>query len=179
MVVGGGVIGLSVAWEAASAGLSVSVVDPRPGRGATWAAAGMLAPVGEAHFGEEALTALNIAAARAWPGVRPGPRGGGRPLGRLRRADGTLLVAVDASDRAATDDLLGLPRPLGLDRRAAGVTGPAGHSSRCWPPGSGAGPTWPATTRWTTVGWSTPSSPPAGPVGSTSSTTRCPMIEVR
>src|SRR5580704_16570293 len=67
VVVGGGVIGLAVAWEAARAGMVVTVADPLPGRGATWAAAGMLAPVGEAHFGEGRLTALNLASARAWP----------------------------------------------------------------------------------------------------------------
>ena len=68
VVVGGGVIGLSIAWRAAAGGMAVTIVDPDPGHGASWAAAGMLAPVGEAHFGEEALTALNVEAARAWPG---------------------------------------------------------------------------------------------------------------
>ena len=45
-VIGGGVIGLSVAWRAARAGLSVAVVDPDPGSGASHFAAGMIAPVG-------------------------------------------------------------------------------------------------------------------------------------
>ena len=39
-MVGGGVIGLAIAWRAAQAGLSVTVVDQTPGRGASWAAAG-------------------------------------------------------------------------------------------------------------------------------------------
>ena len=47
VVVGAGVIGLSCGWQAAAAGLSVVVIDPHPGHGATWAAAGMLAPAGE------------------------------------------------------------------------------------------------------------------------------------
>ena len=42
VVIGGGVIGLAVAWEAARGGMAVTVADPLPGRGATWAAAGML-----------------------------------------------------------------------------------------------------------------------------------------
>jgi glycine oxidase len=117
VVVGGGVIGLSIAWRAASAGMSVSVVDPRPGRGATWAAAGMLAPVGEANFGEEPLTALNIEAARVWPGFAAElEAASGRPVGYV--AAGTLLVAVDASDRAATDDLLQYRAQLGLTAQA-------------------------------------------------------------
>src|SRR5271166_2445802 len=92
VVVGGGIIGLSLAWRAASTGRAVTVVDPDPGRGATWAAAGMLAPVGEAHFGEEDLASLNLAAARKWPGfARDLEVAAGRTV-HFRR-DGTLLVA--------------------------------------------------------------------------------------
>src|SRR5690606_41764660 len=47
VVVGGGIVGLAVAWCAARAGLTVTVLDPAPGDGATHAAAGMLAPVTE------------------------------------------------------------------------------------------------------------------------------------
>ena len=116
IVVGGGVIGLAIAWESAAAGMTVTVVDPRPGRGAGWAAAGMLAPVGEAHFGEDALTALNVASARAWPAfARALETASGRSVRYV--AEGTLLVALDASDRAATDDLLAYQLALGLTAR--------------------------------------------------------------
>ena len=95
VVVGGGVIGLSIAWQAAAAGLSVTLADPTPGRGAGWAAAGMLAPVGEAHFGEDLLTALNVGAARAWPGfARALEEASGLPVHFVD--DGTLLIAADA-----------------------------------------------------------------------------------
>src|ERR1700722_8101119 len=60
-VVGGGVIGLACAWELSRNGHDVTVVAPGPvpGRdGASWVAAGMLAPVTEAQFGESALTRL-------------------------------------------------------------------------------------------------------------------------
>ncbi|MFD0477836.1 FAD-dependent oxidoreductase [Nonomuraea thailandensis] len=33
VIVGGGVVGLSVAWRTARAGRAVTVVDPAPGRG--------------------------------------------------------------------------------------------------------------------------------------------------
>jgi glycine oxidase len=116
VVIGAGVIGLSIAWRAGAAGLDVTVVDPVPGRGASWAAAGMLAPVGEAHFGEDALTALNLEAARLWPDfARDLETASGRPV--HLRCDGTLLVAGDVSDRAATDDVLRYRQSLGLEAR--------------------------------------------------------------
>jgi len=45
LIAGGGVIGLSIAWELASHGASVSLIDQgRIGREASWAGAGMLPP---------------------------------------------------------------------------------------------------------------------------------------
>ncbi|MEM1060809.1 MAG: glycine oxidase ThiO [Planctomycetota bacterium] len=45
VVIGGGVIGLSIAWECARAGMSVRLLDrDEPGRAASWAGAGMLPP---------------------------------------------------------------------------------------------------------------------------------------
>ncbi|HVB93498.1 MAG TPA: glycine oxidase ThiO [Acidimicrobiales bacterium] len=116
LVVGGGVIGLSVAWRAAAAGLSVAVVDPRPGHGATWAAAGMLGPVGEAHFGEEALARANVAAARQWPAFALDlETASSRTVGYRR--SGTVMAAMDPSDRRVVDDVLGYQLSLGLSPR--------------------------------------------------------------
>jgi glycine oxidase len=113
VVVGGGVIGLAVAWQAAEAGMAVTVVDPSPGRGASWAAAGMLAPVGEAHFGEEAHTRLHVQAAEAWPEfARALEAASGTTVEYT--TGGTLMVAVDPSDLAVLDDLLGYHRSVGL-----------------------------------------------------------------
>jgi len=68
VVVGGGVIGLCVAWRTAQLGMSVIVVDQDPApRGASWAAAGMLAPVGESNFGGESLLRFNLEGARCYP----------------------------------------------------------------------------------------------------------------
>ena len=52
-VIGGGVIGHGIAWEARRSGRSVVLIDKAPGTGASWAAAGMLAPVSELHYQEE------------------------------------------------------------------------------------------------------------------------------
>jgi glycine oxidase len=113
LVVGGGVIGLGVAWRAAQAGMAVTVVDPSPGRGASWAAAGMLAPVTEVHYGEQALLRLNLAAADRWPGFAAElEEAAGRQVG-YRRC-GTLTVARDTDDNAALEDLYRFQLRCGL-----------------------------------------------------------------
>jgi glycine oxidase len=113
VVIGGGIVGLAIAWQAAEAGLDVALVDPTPGRGSSWAAAGMLAPVAEAHFGEEALAALNVAAVRIWPDFASRLEAATKMTVHFR-PDGTLLVAADPSDRAATDRVLDFHRTTGL-----------------------------------------------------------------
>src|SRR5271154_950609 len=67
-VVGGGVIGLACAWELSRNGHVVTVLAPASGSdGASWVAAGMLAPVTEAQFGESALPARLGGGAGRWP----------------------------------------------------------------------------------------------------------------
>lgn len=113
VVVGGGVIGLATAWRAAGHGLRVTVQDRQPGRGAAWVAAGMLAPVTEAHYGEEALVRLNLASALRWPTFAEELElDSGLPVGY--RTCGTLAVAADAGDRALLMDLHRFQDSLGL-----------------------------------------------------------------
>jgi glycine oxidase len=114
VVVGGGVIGLGIAWRATQAGMTVTVVDEAPGRGASWAAAGMLAPVTELHYGEDELLALNLASAARWPGFAAEvEEASGQPVGY--RPGGTLAVARDADDNAALEDLYRFQLRCGLD----------------------------------------------------------------
>jgi glycine oxidase len=113
VVVGGGVIGLAVAWRTAAAGLHVALADPEPGRGASWAAAGMLAPVTEVHFGEEPLLQLNLASNAAWPGFAAELAAAAGVDPGYRRC-GTLVVARDADENAALDDLYAFQVRLGL-----------------------------------------------------------------
>jgi len=114
--VGGGVIGLSGAWRCAQEGRSVAVVDPAPGRGASWVAAGMLAPVTEAHFGENDLVSLLVAGAARWESFASELTAASDLDVGYRRC-GTVVVAADASDRAAVDELLELQASLGLTSR--------------------------------------------------------------
>ncbi len=114
VVVGGGVIGLGIAWRAALAGMTVTVVDEAPGRGASWAAAGMLAPVTEVHYGERPLLGLNLAAAARWPTFAAEvEEASGLPVGY--RPGGTLAVASDADDNAALEDLYQFQLRCGLE----------------------------------------------------------------
>src|SRR5664280_3019050 len=116
VVVGGGFIALSIGWLAACSVFAVAVIDPRSGHGSTWAAAGMLGPVGEAHFGEERLACLNVAAARQWPAfARDLEEASNRAVGYI--ASGTVLAAMDASDRRVIDDVLTFQTDLGLSPR--------------------------------------------------------------
>ncbi|HEX6077818.1 MAG TPA: glycine oxidase ThiO [Micromonosporaceae bacterium] len=112
-VVGGGVIGLAIAWRCAQRGLRVTVHDPDPGSGASSVAAGMLAPVTEAHFGEEPLLRLALAAARGWPEFAAElSEAAGEPLGY--RTDGTLLVAYTDDDLREIQRLHRFYESLGL-----------------------------------------------------------------
>jgi glycine oxidase len=113
LVAGGGVIGTAIAWRAAMAGLDVAVVDPGRGDAASLVAAGMLAPVSEALFGEEALLALNLLALRRFPTFAAELEDAtGRSAG-LRR-EGTLAVAYDRDDAAALARLTAFRRAAGL-----------------------------------------------------------------
>lgn len=120
MVAGGGLIGLAVAWRCAQRGLSVTVVDEAPGAGASFAAAGMLAPVSEVGYGEEALLALCRASLERFPGfVAEVQEASGIDVGF--RTAGTLLVGFDADDMHTLERLRTYQTELGLDVEVLGA----------------------------------------------------------
>jgi len=102
-VVGGGVIGLSVAWRLAAAEHRVVVIDPAPATGASWVAGGMLAPIAEAWPGEEGLLTIGTASLDAWPEFAGDLSAAAGDPGL--RTDGTVVVAVDAADAARLEIL--------------------------------------------------------------------------
>jgi len=68
IVIGGGVIGLSIAWELAGQGLSVRVLEQGTfGCEASWAGAGMLPPGNSAHA-QTSEARLRGATHQLWPG---------------------------------------------------------------------------------------------------------------
>ena len=110
LVVGGGVIGLAAAYRLAGAGHRGPAGRRRHRRGASWAAAGMLAPVSEAGFGEDALTRLSLAAVPAFRRSPPSwTSRTGEPVGL--RTEGTLVVGVQRRrpGRAGSADRLSRP----------------------------------------------------------------------
>jgi glycine oxidase len=106
-VVGGGAIGLACALRAQQRGARVCVIDA--GEPGAWhVAAGMLAPVSEAEFGERDLLTLGLESAKRYadfcaPLDDPG-----------YRTTGTLVVARDRDEAEALDRLAAFRRELGL-----------------------------------------------------------------
>lgn len=112
-VIGGGVIGHGIAWEARRSGRSVVLVDDAPGSGASWAAAGMLAPVSELHYQEEDLLELMLESSGRWPAFAADlDEAAGRDPGYLTTT--TIAVGADAADRRALMDLRAVQQANGL-----------------------------------------------------------------
>ncbi len=109
-VVGGGVIGLTVAWRAAQRGLRTLVLDADED-GAWRYAAGMLAPVTEVEFGEDALLGLGLRGLDGFPAFCA-------ELGVELRQNGALVVARDRDEAEELERLYEHRRALGLARRA-------------------------------------------------------------
>ena len=102
-VVGAGIIGHAVAWELASRGAQVRILDPRgTGKGASRASAGVLAPAIEGHS-TTALLRLGSCSLGCYDAF----------IGRLRsesthpieyRRNGTLQVALDGSEASELEE---------------------------------------------------------------------------
>jgi glycine oxidase len=113
-VVGGGVIGLAVAWRTAARGLRVTVLERgEPGAGTSRVAAGMIAPISEARRSEQPLLRLGLASARSYPEfVAELIDTTGHDPGYL--ACGTIAAARDNDEAQALDRELALRQSLGL-----------------------------------------------------------------
>lgn len=112
---GAGVIGLAIAWRLAQAGCCVTVYDSGEiGRGASWAAAGMLAAAVETEPGEETLLALTLESQRQWPDfARELEAVSGISVGY--RDEGTIVVALTRDDAEQLRFTYEFQRGLGLD----------------------------------------------------------------
>src|SRR5581483_8240911 len=69
LIVGGGVAGLGIAWRLCLEGAQVEIVERGIcGRGASWSAAGMIAPGGESLGEGGALSRFADRSKQRWPG---------------------------------------------------------------------------------------------------------------
>jgi glycine oxidase len=113
VIIGAGVIGLSIAWRLAGRAAVALFDRGRAGAGASHAAAGMLAACCEAEPGEEALVALGRESQARWPAFAEElERASGIDV-ELRR-EGTLVLALTADDQAEIAHRLEFQRRLEL-----------------------------------------------------------------
>lgn len=132
-IAGAGIIGLSCALELARRGATITLFDPNtPGRGASWAAAGMIAPAFEAASEpgvHPKLFDLCLESARLWPGFAAKLEAdSGQAVGYAPGP--SLAIAADATTAQHLDGILdtltrrGLPGGR-LDLDAARAIEPA------------------------------------------------------
>jgi glycine oxidase len=100
VVIGAGIAGLSIGWRLCQRGAEVVVLDrAQPGRGATWAAAGMIAATAETADAQTPEAAFAYRARALWPDfAREIEEASGVPIGYSQ--SGSLMVAADAQDAA-------------------------------------------------------------------------------
>jgi glycine oxidase len=135
-------MGLGIAWRLAQSGCAVTVYDrAEAGRGASWAAAGMLAAAVESEPGEEKLLALTLESQKLWPGfARELEAASGISVDY--RDEGTMVVAPTRDDAEQLRFSFEFQKSLGLDlgwlpvaeaRRREPHLGP-GISGAVWSP---------------------------------------------
>jgi glycine oxidase len=118
IVVGAGVIGCAVAFECARRGAKVRVLDARqPGRGATQAAAGMLAPYIEGHNAD--LRGLAVRGLTAWDPFMAVLHESGVAVPEYAR-HGTLQAAFTDDGARELTELAGLLADAGVEHHLRG-----------------------------------------------------------
>ncbi|MGD1058074.1 MAG: glycine oxidase ThiO [Solirubrobacteraceae bacterium] len=116
VIVGGGIIGMAIAWRARKRGMKVTVLERDiVGQATSSVAAGMLAPVVEVEFGEAGrrLLELGLRSAEMWSAFASELEAdAGASVGLMRT--GTLLVARDDDDARELERQLAFRQSLGL-----------------------------------------------------------------
>ena len=115
IIIGGGVIGLGIGWQLSKAGATVTIYErEQAGRGASWAAAGMLGPIAEAHIDELDLLKLsNQSLARYPEWVDELETETEMSIGY--RAEGTLIIGIQPDDADQLQHAYALQQDLGLN----------------------------------------------------------------
>lgn len=115
VIIGGGICGLGIGWRLAEQGADVTIIErDAAGQGATWAAAGMLAPQAEAEHGEEALLPLALESRAMWAEFA-NDLTTASGIDVDYRTEGTMVVSLDRDDREYLESRFDYFRTLGLD----------------------------------------------------------------
>jgi glycine oxidase len=132
-IIGGGLIGASIAFELAGAKLRVTVFDRQePGLEASWAAAGMLSPAPDSPR-DLPLVPLGRESLRLYPNFVAAIEEASGESARLRW-DGTLEVFFGPEAEALRDRRVAECRSLGLNAEAVDSA-----TARLWEPALGPG----------------------------------------
>jgi glycine oxidase len=106
---------LGIAWRLLQAGCRVAVFDKgAAGRGASWAAAGMLAAAVETEPGEEPLLPLTLESQRLWPDFARELHAA-TGISCEYRDEGTLVVALNRDDAESLRHSYDFQKRLGLE----------------------------------------------------------------
>ena len=115
IIIGGGVIGLGIGWQLTKVGASVTIYErDRVGKAASWAAAGMLAPLAEAHLEEPELLELGRKSLTLYPQWVETLEADAQ-MSIDYRVEGTLIVGFEPDDRHQLSHLYAAQQHLGLD----------------------------------------------------------------
>ena len=116
-ILGGGVIGLAIGWRLAAAGQRVEIFERgTAGRGASWAAAGMLAAGSEVEPGEQGLFPLLRHSQALWPAFAAElARASGIDV--ELKTEGTISVALSQDDLGHLRQTFALQQRLGVESR--------------------------------------------------------------
>src|SRR5271154_245788 len=112
-IVGGGVIGASIAFQSAAEGLRVVVLDSQqPGQEASWAAAGMLSPAPDSAR-DTPLVPLSVESLRLYPDfVSAIEEASGRSVAHAR--EGALEIFLAPHGEAERDRRVSECKRLGI-----------------------------------------------------------------
>ncbi|MGK8361697.1 glycine oxidase ThiO [Corynebacterium amycolatum] len=132
VIAGAGIIGLATAWRLLRHGFDVTVLDAEPVSGATFAAAGMLAPVAEVVWDQPTLYPLMVESGKLYRDFAQAlAEESGHDVGYIENS--TFVCAGDAADRQTLSELVELQHDMGMEinritateaRRAEPALGP-------------------------------------------------------
>ena len=132
VIAGAGIIGLATAWRLLRQGFDVTVLDAEPVSGATFAAAGMLAPVAEVVWDQPTLYPLMVESGKLYRDfAQTIADEAGQDVGYIENS--TFVCAGDAADRQTLSELVELQHEMGMEinritateaRRAEPALGP-------------------------------------------------------